>query len=257
MSGRTVEAVNGSFWVYRDGGLQKTPSLLEALGFRNKKQVIVSAVGGGGKTTTLHRLADEYVSAGRQVIAATTTHIQREEDPWFLEDPSADEVKETLGRYGQAWVGTPVRGGRLAQMEDELFKQILEWEIPVLIEADGARRRPMKIPAGHEPVIVPQTTHVLGIYGIETVGRPMEEVCFRLELAEKFLGKSRTELVTGEDIARLAASEQGGRKGCPYQAEYTVILNKADNEGQRETALEICRMLEKSGIRRMIVTGRS
>ena len=45
---------------------------------------VISAVGAGGKTTILHRLADEYVRAGIPVIVTTTTHILKEDRPYFL-----------------------------------------------------------------------------------------------------------------------------------------------------------------------------
>ena len=255
MSRAEVNGMSACCWVYREQKLHRASSLFEALGLDEDEPAVISVVGGGGKTTTLHRLADEYVRVGKKVVAATTTHIQKEDEPWFLADPSAEEVKESLERYGQTWVGTPVRGGRLGQMEDQLFSQILSWKIPVLIEADGARRHPMKIPAGHEPVIIPQTTHLLNVYGIETVGKTMEEVCFRLELAEQFLGKTRSERITYGDIVKLASSEQAGKKGCPDGAKYTVFINKADRESQRQDALEICRLLEKAGITHVVVTG--
>ena len=75
-----------------------------------------------------------------------------------------------------------------------------------------------------------------------------------LEVKEKFLNKSGTESVTAEDIALLAASEEAGRKGCPEHAAYTVVLNKADNAGRRETAINICRKLKNKGLCRVLVT---
>ena len=52
----------------------------------------------------------------------------------------------------------------------ELAEQIL-----VLIEADGARRLPLKVPAEHEPVIPEMTTHVLSVYGLDSIGKRSEK----------------------------------------------------------------------------------
>ena len=103
-------------------------------------------------------------------------------------------------------------------------------------------------------MIHPRTTHVLSVYGLDAVGEKLETVCFRKELAEKLLNKSGTESVTAEDIALLAASPEAGRKGCPEHAAYTVVLNKADNAGRRETAINICRKLKNKGLCRVLVT---
>ena len=111
------------------------------------------------------------------------------------------------------------------------------------------------MPAEHEPVIPEMTTHVLSVYGLDSIGKKIEETVFRPELAEILLNKNRTECVTAQDIARLAAHQSAGRKGCPEGAVYTVVLNKADSEKERHAALKICRMLAGEGIRRIIVTG--
>ena len=63
------------------------------------------------------------------------------------------------------------------------------------------------------------------------------------ERAAELLDKNITERVTAEDIAFLAASDQAGRKGCPAEAVYTVVLNKADDRKRRECALEILSLI--------------
>ena len=80
---------------YREDTLKEIPSLIRAFGLEGYKSPVLSAVGGGGKTTTLHRLADEYVKAGEKVVVTTTTHIFKESSPWFLEEPWKNTV-----RYG-------------------------------------------------------------------------------------------------------------------------------------------------------------
>lgn len=247
-------------WTYKEGRLCEAESLLEALEITGEIQsdsdrtYVVSAVGAGGKTTMLHRLADEYTRAGQRVVVTTTTHIIDEEKEYFLSDPSPEKIQEQLDKYWQVWAGLPAPGRKLQALPGPVFEELLTWRIPILVEADGARRMPLKAPAGHEPVIPGQTTHVLSVYGLDAVGRELSEVCFRSGLAEHLLDKKPTDVVTVSDIAFLASSEQGGRKGCPQDAVYTVVLNKADTPARREDALRICEELEKRGIRHVIVT---
>ena len=236
-------------YIYNEDRLCETDSLRQALkleteGIRGQRPV-VSAVGAGGKTTTLHRLADEYVRAGIPVIVTTTTHIMKEDREWFLSGLLEEKIREQLQKAGQVWLGAPAPGGKLARLSDHEIEKLLRWEVPLLIEADGAKRLPLKVPADHEPVILPETTHVLSVYGLDSVGKRIEETVFRPE----------TECVTAEDIAVLAAARSAGRKGCPGSAVYTVVLNKADDKRRIDTALEICRELRKRGIRQVIVTG--
>ena len=247
-------------YIYSDGKLCETDSLMQALKPEKEElrgqRPVISAVGAGGKTTTLHRLADEYVCAGIPVIVTTTTHIMREDREEFLSGFSEEKIRRQLQKTGQVWVGEPASCGKLGRLADTDLEKILQWEIPVLIEADGARRLPAKVPAKHEPVILSCTTYVLSVYGLDSIGQKIEDVVFRHELAEKLLNKKKNECVSAEDIAILASSVYGGRKGCPEKAGYTVVLNKADNETRKRTALAVCRALEDRKIRQVIVTGR-
>ena len=248
-------------WNYKEGTLCGAETLKETLEDTASKTIraeqsvpVISVVGAGEKTTVLHRLAEEYTRAGRKVIVTTTTHIVNEGKGYFLLDPSVEKIGEYLEKFRQVWAGTPAPGGKIKGLAVPVFKEILKWGVPVLIEADGARRMPLKVPAAHEPVIPEETTHVLSVYGLDAVGKPFKEVCFRSELAYLILNKNDTDTVTAEDIAFLAASELGGQKQCSKRAAYTVILNKADDPVRREYALDICRMLVAKGVPDVIVT---
>ena len=188
------------------------------------------------------------------MIVTTTTHMMVEDRPWFLLEPSAEKMGELLAAYGQAWVGTPAPGGKMQGVPCEFLDKIWKMGLPVLIEADGARKLPLKVPGEQEPVILPETTHVLSVYGLDAVGQRIEDVCFRPERAAELLDKKITERVTAEDIAFLAASDRAGRKGCPPEAVYTVVLNKADDRKRRECALEICGLLCGKEIGNVIVS---
>ena len=239
---------------FRDGRLCEVSSLRQAAGLTGIPSPVVSAAGAGGKTSAIRRLAQEYIESGQRVIVTTTTHMMVEDRPWFLLEPSAEKMGELLATYGQAWVGTPAPGGKMQGVPCEFLDKIWKMGLPVLIEADGARKLPLKVPGEQEPVIRPETTHVLSVYGLDAVGQRMEDVCFRPERAAELLDKKITERVTAEDIAFLAASDRAGRKGCPPEAVYTVVLNKADDRKRRECALEICGLLCGKEIGNVIVS---
>lgn len=259
---KTPASISATAWnnrmmvkYYENDSLEETSSLIRAFGLEGLECPVLSVVGGGGKTTTLHRLADEYVSAGQKVVVTTTTHVFMENSPWFLADPSEDEIRKCMEKYGQVWAGRSAPKQRLKMLPEEILEDILTWNVPVLIEADGARRKPLKVPASHEPVIHPKTTHVISVYGMDSIGKQFKEICFRPELAEMIVNKKGTDPVTVEDIAALAASDQAGRKSCPAHAVYRVVLNKADNRELRREALKICRLLAKAGVDKTVVSG--
>lgn len=251
--------------VYKNDMPVNVPTFLEALntvasGCGEKaiweENPVISVVGAGGKTTLLHCMADEFVQKTRNVFVTTTTHVMMEDSPCFLADPDMETIKNGLKQFGQVWAGMSAPGRKLKKLPDEVLSGIFDWKIPVLIEADGARRMPLKAPAGHEPVIYTGTTHVLSVYGMDAVGKTFGEICFRWEYAVDLLKKKKTDAVTEKDIAVLASSDKAGRKGCPADAVYAVVLNKADNPGKMESALCICRELKKRGVGNVIISSR-
>ena len=163
-------------YIYRDHKLCETDSLLPAAGLAGWKHPVVSAAGAGGKTTLLRHLAREYADRGPGAVVTTTTHILKEDLPWFLTEPSEDGLKERLQQWGQAWIGIPAAGGRLGSVPESFFSKIYSLGVPVLIEADGARMLPLKCPGDKEPVIPAETTHVLSVYGLDAVGHPIGEI---------------------------------------------------------------------------------
>ena len=106
----------------------------------------------------------------------------------------------------------------------------------VLLEADGAKHRPCKAPAAHEPVLLPESDIVLAVAGLSALGRPLAEVCFRLDAACALLGVPPEAPLTPERLAKLLASGAGGRKDVGARAFY-VVLNQAD-DAQRRAAGE-------------------
>lgn len=232
---------------YQAGILKEQPSLLHALGIEHLKSPVVSVVGAGGKTTLIRRAAEEYRRKRIPVIVTTTTHMMAEDHPWFLLSTSVDKMKEILAREGMVWIGCPNKAGKMRSPSLEFLQEILTLGCPVLIEADGSRRLPLKVPAAHEPVLLPETSHVVNVYGLDALGNSFENVCFRTDIALKLLEKRGTDLVLEEDIAKLALDSLAGRKGITSSMSYQVVLNKADTPEREAAALTICRLAEKQG----------
>ncbi len=239
------------------GNLISKQTLLEAFDLAETTAPRISAVGAGGKTTTLKRLAAEYTDMGRKPIVTTTTHLFREDSPLFLEDPSVGEILALLDKEGCVFAGGKAGNGKIKSLPEEVLEAVLKLPNPVLIEADGAKMLPVKFPADHEPVILPQTTHILYICGMDAPGRKIKEVCFRAELLADFLGKSPEELLTTQDIAALAQSRLAGRKGAGDGMRYAVVLNKADTQKRCDAALEVWEAMDRRKEIRVIVTANS
>ena len=58
----------------------------------------------------------------------------------------------------------------------------------MIVEADGAKRLPLKAHAAHEPVIPPEANQTILVVGASGFGRPMCETVHRAPLAAQALG---------------------------------------------------------------------
>ncbi len=245
-----------------EGQLVERDTLLEALSLIGFKSPRIAAVGAGGKTTLLKELAAEYKISGQESVVITTTHMKNENTRQFLVNPSIQEILKIQEQEGYVFAGAEAPNGKIKILPQEILNNVMELPCPVLIEADGARRLPVKMPAEHEPVLLPQVNCVLSVYGLDALEEKLQDVCFRAERAANFLHKSVEDKLEAKDIALLALSRYAGRKGVLGHMRYVVMLNKADTMERRRLALRVWKMLdgmkEEYGLQemRVIVTAR-
>lgn len=224
---------------------------LEAqLPFLNEKGHVVSLVGGGGKTTLLYAMARCCAAKGWRVLVSTTTHIQRPETGW-VQTREERNARWNSGTYAVA--GLPAEHGKLKSLRMEQLRLWMQGADLVLLEADGAKRLPCKVPAEHEPVLIPESDVVLAVAGLSAGGRPLQEVCFRLEQACTLLDATPETLLTPPLLAKLLASEEGGRKNVQNRTFYAV-LNQADTPQRRMFGEETQQILQKNYAVRCIRT---
>ena len=78
----------------------------------------------------------------------------------------------------------------------------------VLVEADGAKRLPIKIPREGEPVIPENTDICIVCMGIDAVGKKISEKCFRYERAAEIFGWDEDHILSEEDAARILTDKR-------------------------------------------------
>lgn len=211
--------------------------------FLAEKGHIVSLVGGGGKTTLLYAMADHCARKGWRVLVTTTTNI-RQPAACYAPDNAALAALWQAGHY--AVIGTPAENGKLT-LPPQLLRRMAQADA-VFIEADGAKHHPCKLPAAHEPVLLPQSDIVLAVAGLSALDRPLREVCFRYDTVRpQFLSAAPDAPLTPPMLAQLLASTQGGRKAVGDRQFYAV-LNQADTPGLRQQGIQIQQLLRQQGI---------
>ncbi len=209
---------------------------------------VISLVGGGGKTTLMYHLAQIQASLSKRVLVMTTTKIYLPE----RQHASTSQEAESLWAQGRfAVIGTPLPDqGKLTLPPPDLWNALLPQADLVLIEADGARHHPIKVPRDAEPVILPQSDAVIAVMGLSAIGKPLEICCFGFEQACALLGTDPGHLLTEADAAKLLAAPQGGRKGAGARP-FSVILNQCDDPQRHSSARRIAADLRELGIKQV------
>lgn len=239
-------------WNEREGKLEGKRSLLAALGLIRDGKVrapqVISLVGAGGKTATMYQLADELAEQGLRVLVTASTHIACPEDGWVLKDKTLAEAAELEWKDRILILGSTAQEGKLSAPadlgEDAAMAAILGKAEVVLIEADGAKGYPLKVPAKWEPVLIPQTEMVIACAGLSAVGRTFGQGCFRIDTAGGWLRRTKEDMVTAADVALVLMDERGCRKGVTALADYRyqIILNQADGKAEK-TAVPVIELL--------------
>ena len=104
-----------------------------------------------------------------------------------------------------------------------------------LIEADGARRLPIKAPGPDEPVLPENLDAVLGVVGLDAVGAPLSEThVFRPDALSRICDLRIGGEITAEAVGKLCAHPLVLFHKAGEGARKWIVINKAD----METSLE-------------------
>ena len=217
-----------------------------AINIREESCTVIAFTGGGGKTGLIFRLTDELTAAGKKVIV--TAHMAAEPGRPFAENGNIRKVRENLDKHGYTLAACVDREtGKLCSLPEDSLKSLREHCDVLLIEADGSKRLPLKVPESWEPVIPACTDIVVGVEGLDSLGKMIGETAHRAERTAEFLGKTPGDIIAAEDLIKIASSEEGLRKGVANR-QYRVYLNKIDVLSDPEIAEKICTELKKRGI---------
>lgn len=187
---------------------------------------VICLVGAGGKTTIMYELATKYAGLGKKVVVTTSTHI------WEPKNCYARNIAEArtlwqAGCYAVAGQREASTGKLVCLIEDELKQYEAEADV-VLLESDGAKSKPCKVPRAGEPVILPECDTVIGVVGMDALGCSIESTCFRVAEVCALLGVTAEHVLTEADLVSILLSEEGTRKAVGTR-KYYVVLNKCDN----------------------------
>lgn len=229
-------------------------SIIEYFDIDINSREMISVIGGGGKTTTIFKLASELKGLSRRVLITTTTAIYNPSSDLYdnliiLE--SGQNIDHNLEKGNITVLGRSISPenkllGVDSSFIDTIYRQgFFDF---ILVEADGSKERPIKAPAAHEPVIPDLTSKTIGVIGIDSLGKLIDEAnVHRPEIFSKVTASSIGDIITEEVISKLIVSKDGLFKGAPSTSKKYLLLNKADNELQMQKARKIENIISNKG----------
>lgn len=202
-------------------------SLTDAFGIGRD---LVSLVGAGGKTTLAFALTEELRRSNRRVVVTTTTRFGADQTGGLpVVAPDERRIAAELEAAGACLVVAGREGHKAIGVSPEWLDELWRAGVAdaIVVEADGARRRLVKAPSDHEPVVPQSTTVVIAVMAAAAVGGTIEEVAHRPRLVAGHLGVTTADPLTPEGAAALLSSPDVGRKSVPVGARFVVAITGA------------------------------
>ena len=139
---------------------------------------VIAICGSGGKTTLCKFIADELVKLNKKVCITTTTHMWKDFDVssiYELSNIKSDKVYF----FGK------IDNQKIEAVSGDEYSLICEKFDYVIVEADGSKSMPMKIPYHEddklEPVIPHNANDIIIVVGKESLGREIGHICHRFD----------------------------------------------------------------------------
>lgn len=187
---------------------------------------VTAVIGSGGKTSLIAALCRRLPGS---VIVCTSTHIYPAEGMPLVTEPLTQLPARCV------CVGTPGEQGKLTA-PIQSFEELSALADYVLVEADGAKRLPLKAHLPYEPVIPACAGQVIGVVGLSGLGQTVREAVHRPEQFARLCGADLTDPVTPEMVAKVLNAEN--------LADF-YILNQADDENTAKKGKKLGKLLQK------------
>ncbi len=248
----------------------KASRFSQSLGLNGKG--VVSLIGAGGKTSLMFKLAHELAVSGKTVLTTTTTKIfmpgKKQSSKIILSEDTQSHhfnnlvkaLTDALQNQSHVSVGESFdqKTGKVIGLSPETIDMLWQTRLfdVIIVEADGAKQKPIKASASHEPVIPKSTTHLIHLTGLDAVGAPIDsEHVHRPEILIKNLNLSQNQTLTESNIAASITHEINKADGLIHPIVNTVVLNKADSVQHYRKGQKILKLLQSnSHIHKMVIT---
>ena len=189
--------------------------------FEIEKKEYIYIIGAGGKTSLMNYLLDLYLSRKKKCFITTTTKIGMNQ----ITAPVVFDKEKIVN--GCCFIRLENFENKLIGFEPEYLDEIYNnSDYSIIIEADGAKMKPIKFPNKNEPVVSKIASKIILVLGLDSLNQKISpDIFHRLNLFfETFPWFKTNETITFEmfnEIIRVYYDK------CPVNNFY-LLLNKMD-----------------------------
>lgn len=212
---------------------------------------LYTLVGAGGKSTAMKLMGKQLLEEGYRVILSTTTHLQKDE---FQGYPCHIGALDSLPEIQGALLAVAGEAGEkkyngYSQEEWEAFP--IPLDTIVLVEGDGSRRLPFKVPYSHEPVVPRNTARIFLVLSAAVFGKEATALnTYNLEGLQEAVGPQPYYTPEVLETAIRQSWLQGGDGGSFY-----LLLNGCDHLEDLQGLKKLLQRLRKeSGLEGALVS---
>ena len=236
----------------------KETALTDAFNLRERG--VISLMGAGGKTTLMFQLAKALQKSGKSVLTTTTTKIFMppacQSDTVILStdiDHLLEQLQNKIEQTRHITAGEfLIKGvdkisGFSKETVDQLWQSgLFDW---IIVEADGAARKPLKACNDTEPVLPGCTDYLILVAGIDALELPLcEDHVHRAPIFFRNSGLPLGQPLDNLHMARGLAVEMKKIDSFSAALIKYIILNKADTEKLEIQGMGIVHYLRKWGV---------
>src|SRR5215216_608461 len=240
------------------GGMGVVVKLHAALGISTGD--VAAFVGAGGKSGAILAISDGLTQEGMKVLVAPTTKMFLSEadrlGPLVTSEDAGDlraKTEKALSEAPAVVVGSGMLSkNRVGGVDPGWIGDLAKLADVVLVEADGARRRPIKGTADHEPVLPEAATLIVAVGNVNALGTPVdEEHVHRPGIFSDLTGIGQGQSITPRAFA--IALSQGSLARVPQRARTAALITGVEPGRSMSDASVITRELWRLGVKNVVL----
>lgn len=254
-----------------------------------KKEKVIGVIGAGGKTTFVFRLGNELAASGENVLITTTTHMrcpgEQDVDKLIFLDNlfEIEEIQKSRNQDRGKIAGSEllsklpgsmfssdsnphrfflaekkIENGKVRGVNKGIVNHLKSIDAfrAVIVEADGAARKPIKSYERYEPVLPSSTDLVVVVVGIDALYAEFnEENVHRFKLAAGVVSAEPGRSLELEDFVKLVEQGAGKAREQAPGARIIAFINKVDSSTLLKQALPAGYQLFNRGLFQRVVIG--